>query len=116
MKRFPLIAIVWTGLLVVGFAVVLLLGTPVATSAEELDAAMHPPAPVSQADAERSAATIVRLSYPQYTAADHTTKKATDFGVEHWVIVYSEKGGSTPRGVRISVVVSTGKVEVTTFP
>ncbi len=116
MQRFPLIAAVWTALLVVGFAVVLLLGTPVATSADELDAAMHPAPPVSQAAAEQSAATIVRLGYPSFTSAPHTTTKATDFGVEHWLVEYTDKTGSAPRGVRISIVVNTGHVEVSAYP
>jgi hypothetical protein len=116
MTRFPLLAAVWAGLLVAGFAVVITLGTPVASTADELNAAMHPPTPVSQADAERSAATIVRLGYPSFASAPHTTRTATDFGVEHWLVEYTDTTGSSPRGVRVSIVVSTGHVEVSAYP
>ena len=116
MTRFPLVAVVWAALLVAGFAVVLTLGTPVATSEGELNAAMHPATPVSQAAAETSAATIVRLSYPSFIGTPRTTSKATDFGVEHWLVEYTDTTGSAPRGIRISIVVATGHVEVSTFP
>lgn len=116
MNRFPVIAAAWTALLVAGFAVVLLLGTPVATSVDELTSAMHPAAPVSQAAAESSAATIVRLQYPTFANATRNVTKATDFGIEHWLVEYTDTTGSGPRGVRISIVVATGHVEVATFP
>jgi hypothetical protein len=116
MQRFPLVAAVWAGLLVAGFALVLALGTPVSTAADELEAAYHPPAPVTQAAAEASAATIIRLSYPSFTGAPHTTTQATDFGVQHWLVEYVDTSGSAPRGVRVSVVVSTGHVEVSSYP
>jgi hypothetical protein len=116
MTRFPLIAAVWAAVLVAGFAVVLTLGTPVATSADELNAAMHPATPVSQADAERTADTIVRLAYPSFTGSPRTTTKATDFGVEHWLVEYTDTTGGAPRGVRISIVVRTGHVEVSAYP
>jgi hypothetical protein len=116
MNRFPAIATAWTALLVAGFAVVLLLGAPVATSADELQTALHPAPPVSQAVAEQSAATIVKLQYPSFAAKPYTVHKATDFGIEHWVIEYSDTSGSAPRGVRISIVVKNGNVEITAFP
>ncbi len=116
MQRFPVIAAAWTALLVAGFALVIGLGTPVATSTDELNAAMHPAAPVSQAEAETSAATIVRLGYPSFVGASHRTSKATDFGVEHWLVEYTDTVGSAPRGVRISIVVRTGHVEVSSYP
>jgi len=116
MNRFPVVATVWTALLVAGFAVVFLLGSPVATSADELQTAMHPAPPVSQAVAEQSAATIIKLQYPGFEGKPYTVRKATDFGIDHWVIEYSDTTGSAPRGVRISIVVKTGKVELTAFP
>lgn len=116
MTRFPIVAAVWAALLVAGFAVVLTLGAPVATSADELTAAMHPATPVSQADAERSADTIVRLGYPSFAATPRTTRKATDFGVEHWLVEYTDTTGAAPRGVRVSIVVATGHVEVSAYP
>ena len=116
MNRFPILAIVWAALLVAGFAVVFTLGAPKASTVDELDAAMHPPTPVTQAAAEASAATIVRLGYPTFSNTAPRTTKATDFGVEHWVVEYSDTSSSTPRGLRISVVVDTGHVEVTSFP
>jgi hypothetical protein len=115
-SRFPLLAIAWAALLVAGFAVVLTLGAPVASTAGELDAALHPPAPVTQQAAEASAATIVRLQYPAFRAVTPATRKATDFGIEHWVVEYSDTSGPAPRGLRVSIVVDSGKVEVTSFP
>jgi hypothetical protein len=116
MKRFSLIAAVWAVLLVAGFALVFSFGTPVSSPGDELAAAMHPATPVTQAAAETSAATIVRLSYPAFVGAPHSTAKLTDFGVEHWLVEYSDKTSGAPRGIRISIVVATGKVEVSTFP
>jgi hypothetical protein len=116
MTRFPIVAAVWAALLVAGFALVLALGRPVASPADELKAALHPPTPVTQADAEQSAATVIRLSYPSFTGVPHTTTKATDFGVEHWLVEYVDTSGSGPRGVRISIVVATGHVEVSSYP
>jgi hypothetical protein len=115
-SRFGLFAAVWGALLVVGFAVVFTLGAPVASTAGELDSAMHPPAPVTQEAAEASAATIVRLQYPAFRAVAPVTRKATDFGIEHWVVEYSDTSGPTPRGLRVSIVQESGKVEVTSFP
>jgi hypothetical protein len=115
-NRFPVLAAAWGALLVVGFAVVFTLGAPVASTAGELEAAMHPPAPVTQEIAEASAATIVRLQYPAFRAVAPVSRKATDFGIEHWVVEYSDTSGPTPRGLRVSIVVDSGKVEVTSFP
>lgn len=116
MKRFPILAVAWAALLVVGFAVVVILGAPVATATDELDAAMHPATPVTQQVAEDSAATIVRLQYPTFAGTTRTVTKATDFGVEHWVVEYSDTSGDAPRGLRISIVVDTGHVEINTYP
>ena len=116
MKRFPLLVFAWTALLVAGFGVVFLLGTPVPTAAEELDAALHPAPPVTQEAAEAAAATIVRLQYPGFEGTPRTVTKATDFGVDHWVVEYSDTTGDAPRGLRISIVVDTGRVEVNSYP
>jgi len=116
MKRFPLVITAWTALLVAGFAVVFQLGAPVPTAADELAAALHPAAPVTQGAAESAATTIVRLQYPSFAAAERTVTKATDFGVEHWVVEYTDRSGSSPRGLRISIVVDTGRVEVNSYP
>ncbi len=116
MNRFPILAVAWGVLLVAGFAVVFTLGAPIASTAGELDAAMHPPAPVTQDAAEASAATIVRLQYPAFRSVVPQTRKATDFGIEHWVVEYTDTAGPTPRGLRVSIVLESGKVEVTSFP
>ena len=116
MNRFPILAVAWTALLVLGFAVVFTLGAPAASSADELAAAMHPTPPVTQEAAEASAATIVRLQYPTFANTAPVTTKATDFGIDHWVVEYADTSGTTPRGLRVSIVVDTGHVEVTTFP
>jgi hypothetical protein len=115
-NRFPLLAVAWAAALVVGFAVVLTLGAPVASTAGELDVAMHPAVPVTQQAAEGSAATIVRLAYPTFRDIAPTVTKATDFGIDHWVLEYADTSAATPRGLRISIVLDTGRVEVTTFP
>jgi hypothetical protein len=116
MQRFPLIAAAWAALLVLGFAVVIALGAPLPNAAQDLQAALHPAAPVDQAAAERAAATIVRLEYPSFTASPHSVTKATDFGVEHWVVEYTDKTSPSPRGVRVSIVLATGHTEVSQFP
>lgn len=116
MRRLPLLAATWAALLVVGFAVVFLLGTPVRTAAEDLDAALHPAAPVSQAAAEQAADTIVRLQYPSFASVPRSVDRATDFRIEHWVIEYTDRSGTAPRGVRISIVIGSGQVEISTFP
>jgi hypothetical protein len=115
-KRFPIVAAAWATLLVVGFAGVLLLGAPVATAEDQLNAAMHPVTPVTQDAAETAATTIVRLQYPTFASSPRTVRKLTDFGVEHWVVEYSDTSGAAPRGLRISIVVATGHVEINTFP
>lgn len=116
MKRFPIVAAVWAVLLVAGFAVVLVWGHPTASAADELAAAMHPVTPVTQEAAQSSATTIVRLQYPAFANTTKKVTKATDFGVEHWVITYTDTSKGSPTGVRISITVEKGKVEVTTFP
>ena len=116
MNRFPILAAVWAALLVVGFAAVVVLGAPVASAVDELDAAMHPAAPVTQEAAEAAAATIVRLQYPTFAGTTKAITKATDFGVEHWVVEYSDTTGAAPRGLRVSIVVDTGHVEISTYP
>jgi len=116
MNRFPVVIAAWTALLVAGFAAVFLLGGPLPTAADELEAALHPSPPVTQQVAESSAATIVRLRYPSFAGTERSVSKATDFGVDHWVVEYLDRSGSAPRGLRISVVVDTGRVEVNSFP
>ena len=116
MNRFPILAAAWAALLVAGFAAILLLGAPVATADDELAAAMNPATPVTQEIAEASATTIVRLQYPTFAGTTRSVNKLTDFGVEHWVVEYSDTSGDAPRGLRISIVVNTGHVEINTFP
>jgi len=116
MNRFSILASAWAALLVLGFALIILLGSPAETAVDELDAAYHPAAPVTQDAAEASAATIARLQYPTFAAAPKKVTKPTDFGVEHWVVEYTDTTGPTPRGLRVSIVVDTGHVEVTTYP
>ena len=93
------------------------LGAPVATAADELDAAMHPadrPSPRRwpRPPPPRSCACSTRPS----RAPPRTVTKATDFGIEHWVVEYTDTTGDAPRGLRISIVVDTGHVEVNTYP
>jgi hypothetical protein len=115
-NRFPILAIAWAAALVAGFAVVFTLGAPVASTADQLQAALNPRPPVTQEAAEDSASTIVRLQHPAFRTFTPTVSKATDFGIDHWLIEYTDTSGDVPRGLRISIVVDTGHVEVTTFP
>ncbi len=116
MRRLPVLAAAWAGLLAIGFAVVFVLGAPVGTAAQDLDAALHPAAPVSETAARQSADTIVRLQFPSFEGVPPSVDRATDFGIEHWVIDYTDRSGAAPRGVRISIVIGSGRVEISTFP
>ena len=116
MKHFALVATAWAALLVAGFAVVFLLGAPVPTAADELESALHPTPPVTQEAATAAATTIVRLRYPDFEGTQPTVTLATDFGVDHWVVEYTDASGDAPRGLRISIVVDTGRTEVNSFP
>ena len=116
MTRFPFLAAIWAAALAIGFVVVLVLGAPAVSGDDQLESAMHPATPVTQATAESTAATIVHLSYPEFESASRSITLATDFGVDHWVVTYSDLTSATPRGLRISFVVKTGKVEISQFP
>lgn len=116
MTRFPILAVAWTAVLVLGFAVVIGLGAPPATVTDDLDAAMHPATPVTEEAARASAATIVRLNHPELAGFEPVVGNRTDFGIEHWVIEYVDAEAATPTGVRISITTEKGNVEVTTFP
>ena len=115
MRRFTVWVAAWAVALAVGFAIVLTLGVPLPTQAEELAAALHPSPPVSQQAAETSAATIVRVQYPELVGEVPSVERRTDYGIERWVITYS-----TPQpvlsGVHISIAIASGKVEVAAFP
>jgi len=116
MTRFPILAVVWTAILVLGFAVVIGLGAPPATVTDDLDAAMHPATPVTEEAARASAATIVRLNYPELAGFDPVVRNRTDFGIEHWVIEYVDAEAATPFVFRVTATTEKGNVEVTTFP
>jgi hypothetical protein len=116
MTRFPILAVAWAAVLVLGFAVVIGLGAPPITAADELEVAMHPTTPVTEEVSRASAATIVRLSYPELASIEPSIKSRTDFGIEHWVIEYVDPEAPTPTGVRISITTEQGNVEVTSFP
>jgi hypothetical protein len=113
-RQLPVALTIWTIVLVAGFAIVLLLGRPLPSAAEELDAAMHPTPPVSEEAALQSAETIVRLQHPDLLNQERTHERRSDFGRERWVIVYSRATELT--GVRISITIDTGQVTVATFP
>jgi hypothetical protein len=116
MSRFALISVGWTALLVVGFALVFTLGRPLPTSAEELEAALHPPVPVTESSARASAETIVRLEHGQLAAVEPTVERRTDYEIDYWMVTYSRNTDAGPTGVVISIVVETGDVEVLSFP
>ena len=104
----------WAAILAAGFAVVFVLGAPLPTPAERLDAALHPSPPVSESAARQSAQTIVELQYPDFNGIEPTVERATDYDIDHWVITYSDTESLS--GVLISIVVDNGTVEVTAFP
>jgi hypothetical protein len=114
MRRFPFLIAGWAALLVAGFAAIALLGGPLADPQRELEAALHPKTPVSEAAAVESAATIVRLSYPNLLGAERRVDHRTDFGIERFLVVYTD--AKLASGVRISIAVETGRVEVASFP
>lgn len=106
---FPL----WGIVLVLGFAVVALLGAPLQTTAQELAAAYAPPTPVTEEVARESAETIIRLEYPEFVGVTPTIERRTDFGIARFLILYSDPEQLS--GVRISIVVGTGRVDVSSF-
>jgi hypothetical protein len=112
--RLPLVLAVWTVALVAGFALVLGLGRPVATAADEIAAAYRPVPPVSAAAARTSADTIVRLEYPDFQGVEPEVSFSTSYGIERHVLVYSRP--EILSGVRVSIEVASGDVTVTTFP
>ena len=114
MRRFPFLIAAWAALLVAGFTAIALLGGPLADPQRELEAALHPQTPVSEAAAIESAATIVRLSYPNLLGAEQRVEHRTDFGIERYLVVYTDP--QVASGVRISIAVDTGRVEVASFP
>ena len=107
--------VAWAAALALGFALIFSLGRPLPSEHELLDAAYHPATPVTQAAAEASAAAIVRLEYPHLAASTPTITRQADFGIDRWLIVYVA-GGDVPDGVQISIGVTTGLVQVATFP
>lgn len=115
MNGFVIRVTLWAALLALGFAAIFTLGRPQLTDQQELEAALHPNPPVSQAAAEQSAATIVRLQFGQLVDAPRQILRKSDFGVDRWVITYTAPG-ATLNGVTISVALETGRVEVRAFP
>jgi hypothetical protein len=74
---------------------------------------MSPPTPVTEEIARRSAETIVRLQYPEFVGVTPSINKRNDFDIERWVIVYSDAVQGA--GLRISITVEGGKVDVSSF-
>lgn len=114
MSSRAIVLAVWTALLALGFAAVLVFGRPLPTAKEELEAAYHPATPVSEAAAVAAAETIVRLEHPTFVGAPRTVSLRSDLGVERYVVVYTLAELNT--GLRISINVKDGKVTVATFP
>lgn len=115
MNSFAIRVSVWAALLALGFIAIFTLGRPLATDQQELEAALHPTPPVSQAAAEHSATTIVRLRYGDLVDAPRSIFRRSDFNVDRWVITYTAEG-PTLNGVTISVAIASGAVEVASFP
>ena len=106
---FPL----WGIVLIAGFLVVALLGAPLPTTAEQLAEAHAPPTPVTEEVARQSAETIIRLQYPEFVGVTPTVERRTDFGIARFLIIYSDPDELA--GVRISIVVGSGRVDVSSF-
>lgn len=106
--------VIWTLALVVGWGLVIGLGGPVTTAADELTAALHPATPVTEEAARASAAVIIRLQHQELVGVEPTVREATDFGGDRWVVTYAQADPVT--GVRISIEIVSGEVRVTTFP
>jgi len=105
--------LLWTVLIVAGFAVVLGLGSPLADDRSLLQRAYNPSPPVSEAQAIEAAYTIVRHDYPQFASGARSVTHQTDFNDDRYTITYAIPRQAT--GVRISVSVK-GKVSVSTYP
>jgi hypothetical protein len=106
--------VIWTVILVLGFAAVLTLGAPLASSEDALTAAYHPTPPVTEAAAVASADTIVRIQYPAMSDAQRTVSRRADLGVDRFVIVYSVADRLSL--VRVSIEVASGDVRVFFLP
>jgi hypothetical protein len=103
----------WTVALVLGYLVVVAMGSPLPTAADELAAAKAPPTPVSEVVARRNADTIVRVEYPDFVGIEPLVERRTDFGIDRFLIVYSDPDQAA--GLRISFTVETGLVEIASF-
>jgi hypothetical protein len=103
----------WTVALVLGYLVVVAMGSPLPTTADELAAAKAPLTPVSEVAARESAETIVRLEYPDFVGLEPVIERRTDFGIDRYLIVYSDPDEAA--GLRVSITVETGLVEIASF-
>jgi hypothetical protein len=105
--------LIWTLVLVAGFALVIGLGSPLVDDRSAVDKAYHPTPPVTEAQAIESADTIVRVDYPQFATGIRSVTHEDTYGDDRFTIVYR-----MPRqvsGVRISVSVK-GSITVSTYP
>lgn len=109
-SRLPWIFAAWTVALVLGYLVVITLGSPLPTATDELAAAKAPPTPVTEEVARRSAETIVRLEYPDFAGLQPAVERRTDFGIDRFLVVYSDPAQGA--GLRVSITIETGLVEV----
>jgi hypothetical protein len=116
MIRIERVLLPWSLALVAGFAIVLALGQPLPTPAQELDAALHPATPVSREVALQSAATVVRFQYQQFERIAPTIERRIDAGVDRWVVSYVDPSVNAASGLNVSVSVEKGIVEVVSYP
>ena len=112
--RLPLLLLFWSAILVLGFAAVLVLGRALPTSEDRLAAAYAPETPVTEQTALASAETIIRIEYPSLIDGERTISRRTDFGVDRWLIVYSDPEALA--AVRISIEVESGEVALSYLP
>jgi hypothetical protein len=116
MSRFSIAVALWTLVLVGGFAVIFALGEPLPTEAEQLEAAFHPSPPVSQAAAIQLGETIVRLQHQEFLGSTAKVTLLSELGIERWLVSYTDPASEAAKGLRISVTVQSGVVEVTAYP
>jgi hypothetical protein len=103
----------WAVIVLIGFAVILTLGSPLPDDRSVLERALNPTPPVSQAQALESADVIVRHQYPEFAGGARSVIHLTDHNDERYTITYAFPRQA--QGVRITVSVK-GNVSVATYP
>ena len=112
--RLTTLLALWGAAILLGFWAVFALGGPLEDSGAKLAAAYAPGTPVTEQAAREAAAVIVRTEYPGFAGIEPAVDRREQYGISRWVIVYTDK--TTSSGVRISITIEAGKVQVASFP